>query len=172
MYYSGNTYHQQFITLLIISFSKWALCDPEDYNIQGILQARTLEWVAFPFSRGSSQPRDRTQVSHIGGRCFTQIQPSECGVAECVCVCVCDGNRVGGGRRERGRTWAQVVVMRARALSQPPDWWANGKLSCCFRTDWRFNYSTAASVNHTREWGDNSQLVKIHTIAWQASMCR
>ena len=31
----------------------------------GILQARILEWVAFPFSRGSSQPRDRTQVSHI-----------------------------------------------------------------------------------------------------------
>ena len=113
MYYSGNTYHQQYITLLIISFSKWALCDPVDYNIHGILQARTLELVAFPFSRGSSQPRDRTQVSHIGGRCFTQIQPSECGVAECVCVCVGDGNRVGGGRRERGRTWAQVVVMRA-----------------------------------------------------------
>ena len=36
----------------------------------GILQARTLEWVAFPFSRGSSQPRDQTQVSHIAGRFF------------------------------------------------------------------------------------------------------
>ena len=38
------------------------LCDPLDYIVHGILQARTLEWVAFPFSRGSSQPRDRTQV--------------------------------------------------------------------------------------------------------------
>ena len=37
----------------------------------GILQARILEWVAFPFSRGSSQPRDRTQVSHTAGRLFT-----------------------------------------------------------------------------------------------------
>ena len=37
----------------------------------GILQARILEWVAFPFSRGSSQPRDRTHVSHIVGRFFT-----------------------------------------------------------------------------------------------------
>ena len=44
------------------------LCDPMDY---GILQARILEWVAFPFSRGSSQPRDQTQVSRIAGRFFT-----------------------------------------------------------------------------------------------------
>ena len=96
MYYSGNTYHQQFITLVIISFSKWALCDPVDHNIHGILQARTLEWVAFPFSRGSSQPRDRTRVSHIGGRRFTQIQPSECGVA---CVWVTEKEREVGGER-------------------------------------------------------------------------
>ena len=34
-----------------------------DYTVHGILQARILEWVAFPFSTGSSQPRDRTQVS-------------------------------------------------------------------------------------------------------------
>ena len=37
----------------------------------GILQARILEWVAISFSRGSSQPRDRTWVSHIAGRLFT-----------------------------------------------------------------------------------------------------
>ena len=43
------------------------LCDPMDCTVHGILQARVLEWVAFPFSRGSSQPRDRTQVSHIAG---------------------------------------------------------------------------------------------------------
>ena len=34
------------------------LCHPMDYTVHGILQARILEWVAFPFSRGSSQPRD------------------------------------------------------------------------------------------------------------------
>ena len=33
------------------------LCDPMDYIVHGILQVRILEWVAFPFSRGSSQPR-------------------------------------------------------------------------------------------------------------------
>ena len=37
----------------------------------GILQAKILEWVAFPFSRGSSQPRDWTQVSHTAGGFFT-----------------------------------------------------------------------------------------------------
>ena len=35
------------------------LCDPMDYRVHGILQARILEWVAFSFSRGSSQPRDQ-----------------------------------------------------------------------------------------------------------------
>ena len=42
-----------------------------DYRVHGILQARVLEWVAFPFFRGSSQPRDQTQVSHIAGGFFT-----------------------------------------------------------------------------------------------------
>ena len=41
------------------------LCDPMDYTVHGILQARILEWVDFPFSRGSSQPRVRTQVSWL-----------------------------------------------------------------------------------------------------------
>ena len=44
-----------------------------DYTIHGILQARILEWVAIPFSRASSQPRDRAQVSHIAGRFFYQL---------------------------------------------------------------------------------------------------
>ena len=47
------------------------LCDPLDYTVHGIFQARIMEWVAFPFSRGSSQPRDQTQVSHIAGGFFT-----------------------------------------------------------------------------------------------------
>ena len=47
------------------------LCDSMDYTVHGILQARILEWVAFPFSRGFSQPKDRTHVSHIAGGFFT-----------------------------------------------------------------------------------------------------
>ena len=51
------------------------LCDPMDCNLPGssvhrILQARILEWVAISFSRGSSRPRDRTQVSFIASRFF------------------------------------------------------------------------------------------------------
>ena len=52
------------------------LCDPTDcslpgFSVHGIFQARVLEWVAISFSKGSSWPRDRTQVSCIAGRCFT-----------------------------------------------------------------------------------------------------
>ena len=48
-----------------------------DYFVHGILQVRILEWVAFPFSRGFSQPRDPTQVSLIAGRFFTSWSTRE-----------------------------------------------------------------------------------------------
>ena len=59
-----------------ISQSSPTLCDPMDFSlpgssVHGIFQARILEWVAISFSRGSSQPRDRTRVSHTAGRHFT-----------------------------------------------------------------------------------------------------
>ena len=52
------------------------LCGPMDYSppgfsVHGIFQARILEWVAISFSRRSSQPKDRTQVSYVAGRFFT-----------------------------------------------------------------------------------------------------
>ena len=52
------------------------LCDPMDHSllgssVHGIFQAKVLECIAISFSRGSSQPRDWTQVSHIAGRHFT-----------------------------------------------------------------------------------------------------
>ena len=52
------------------------LCNPMDcslpgFSAYGIFQARVLEWVAISFPRGSSRPRDRTRVSHIVGRRFT-----------------------------------------------------------------------------------------------------
>ena len=46
-------------------------CSPPGSSVLGMSQTRTLEWVAMPSSRGSSQPRDRTQVSHIEGGFFT-----------------------------------------------------------------------------------------------------
>ena len=49
----------------------WLFATPLNYAIHGILQARILEWVVFLFSRGSSQPRDQTQVSRTAGGFFT-----------------------------------------------------------------------------------------------------
>ena len=47
------------------------VCSPPGSSVHGVLQARILEWVAIPFSRRSSPPRDQTQVSCIAGRFFT-----------------------------------------------------------------------------------------------------
>ena len=61
---------------VLVGQSYLTLCDSVDYSpsgssVHGILQARILEWVAIPFSRGSSRPRDRTRVSCIAGGFFT-----------------------------------------------------------------------------------------------------
>ena len=58
------------------------LCDPMDcgppgFSVHGIFQARVPEWLTISFSRGSSRPRDRTQVSRIAGRCFTSEPPGK-----------------------------------------------------------------------------------------------
>ena len=58
--------------------------DPTDYTVHGIVQARIVEWVAFPFSQESSQPRDQTQVSHIACNSLPaepQWKPKNIGVA-------------------------------------------------------------------------------------------
>ena len=54
-----------------VSQSSPTLCDSMDYTVHVTLQAKILKWIAFLFSRGSSQPTDRTQISHIAGRFFT-----------------------------------------------------------------------------------------------------
>jgi len=61
---------------LLVTQSYLTLCDPMDCSspgssVHGILQARKFEWVAIPFSRGSSQTQDWTQVSCIADRFFT-----------------------------------------------------------------------------------------------------
>ena len=50
------------------------LCNPMEYTVHGILQARIMEWIAFPFTRGSSQPKDWTHISKspaLAARFFT-----------------------------------------------------------------------------------------------------
>ena len=65
---------------MLVTQSCPALCDPMDCSlpgssVHGILQARILEWVAIPFFRGYSQPKDRTQVSCTAGVLFTTEPP-------------------------------------------------------------------------------------------------
>ena len=61
---------------VLVAQPRPTLCNPMNSSpsassVHGILQVRILEWVAFPFSRGSSQSRDQTQVSRTEGRFFT-----------------------------------------------------------------------------------------------------
>ena len=64
-------------TVCLVPQSCPTVWDSMDHNLpgsslsMGILQPRILEWLAMPSSRGSSQPRDKTQVSHIAGGVFT-----------------------------------------------------------------------------------------------------
>ena len=59
------------------------LCYPMDCTVHGILQARILEWAAVPFSRGSSQPGDTTQISHFAGGFFTSRATREAQDTHC-----------------------------------------------------------------------------------------
>ena len=58
-------------SVMSTSFCDSMDCSPPGSSVHGILQARVLEWVAIPFSRRSSWPRDRTWVSCTAGRFFT-----------------------------------------------------------------------------------------------------
>ena len=75
LYFLTKFYLTKCILCMLSHFSCIWLCNPVDCilpgsSIHGILQARILEWVAMPSSRGSSQPRNQTWVSYIAGRFF------------------------------------------------------------------------------------------------------
>ena len=57
-------------------------CNPIDYTVHGVLSARILEWVAFPFSRESSQSREQTQVSCVADEFFTSWATKEAQVTK------------------------------------------------------------------------------------------
>ena len=139
------------------------LCDSMGYTVHGILQARILEWVVFLFSKGSSQPRNRTQVSQIAGRFFTSWAtravlwlPYTCiflllilpflNLLICVlvtqsCLTLCDpmdcspvGSSVHGILQARILEW--VAISFSRGSSEPRD---QTQVSCIvgsFFTDW------------------------------------
>ena len=68
------------LLLFVVTKSYLIVCSPMDCSlpgssVHGILYTRILKWVAMTSSRGSSQPRDQTQVSHIAGGFFTMEPP-------------------------------------------------------------------------------------------------
>ena len=77
--YEKYTLHKEWKVEVLVAQLCLTLCDPMDCSlpgssVHGILQARILEWVAISFSRGSSPPRDWTQVSRIASR-FLPSEP-------------------------------------------------------------------------------------------------
>ena len=73
LHYRQILYHVSYREVLKVKVTQLCptLCDTMDYTVPGIPQDRILEWIAFPISRISSQPRDQTQVSGIAGGFFT-----------------------------------------------------------------------------------------------------
>ena len=100
-----------------------ALCDPMDDTVPRILQARTLGWGAFPLSRGSSQPRGRTQAAHIAGGFFTSWATGK-------------PRSRWGARNGPGRQWSSRPVLPrvsfSTALLNIQCWWLCGCLSIIF----------------------------------------
>ena len=145
------------------------LCDPTNYSISGssvhgILQARILEWVTVPFSRGSSQPRDQTQISHIAGRFLTSWATREalnksslnflmlCLVIQS-CPTLCDpmdcslpGSSVHGVLQARILEW--VAMPSSRGSSQPKDW----TQVSCIKGRFFIIWATRESSSHVWMW--------------------
>ena len=107
------------------------LCNPVDcslpgFSVHGILQARILEWVTISFSRGSSRPRDRTRISHIGGRRFNLWATRKAHIAKLLqsCPTLCDPidgspprSSIHGIFQARILEW--VTISSSRNSSQP-----------------------------------------------------
>ena len=97
------------------------LCDPMDYTVHGILQARILEWLAFPFSRGSSQPRDQTQVSCIAGRFFTSWPQGKPRIVNRVWKSICNKNE-----SWVWQAWEPIALKKKKRKRKSLLWIKNG----------------------------------------------
>ena len=134
------------------------------HTVHGILQARILEWVAIPFCRGSSQPRDWTQVSHNAGGFFTSWVTREAlnksslnflmlGLVTESCLTLCDsmdcrppGSSVHGALQARILEW--VTMPSSRGSSQPKDWTQVSCITGRFFTIW----ATRELSSHVWMW--------------------
>ena len=115
-------------------------CNLVNYTVHGILHARILELVAFPFTRGSSQPRDQAQVSHIAGGFFTSWATRKKVKSEVAqsCPTLCDpmdcslpASSIRGIFQARMLEW--VAVSFSRGSSLPRDQTCVSYVSCIGR---------------------------------------
>ena len=114
-----------------------------DYTVHGILQARILEWVALSFSRGSSQPRNRTGISCIAGGFFTNWDFRELGRGNC--------------NERLKRWWREVYVQKENTywwvFLRERRWAKEGKL----RNLGHYSlgpHCGLKNTQHTRRWRD------------------
>ena len=96
------------------------LCDPTGYTVHGILQARILEWVAFPFSRGSSQSRDKTLDWGLPLCTRYQVSPAAAAKSLQSCPTLCDpidgsppGSPIPGILQARTLEWVAISFSNA-----------------------------------------------------------
>ena len=105
------------------------LCDPVDCSspgssVHGILQARILEWVAIPFSRGSSWPRDRTRVSCLAGCFFTIWATGKSGLDLCLFLTQSHPWSLPALIQPYWTPWASFHLLFS------PSWWSSASLFC------------------------------------------
>ena len=131
------------------------LCDPMDYIVHGTLQARILEWVAMPSSRGSSQPRERTQVSHIAEDSLPAEPPGKHyskSLQSCPTLCnPIDGSPPGspipGILQARTLEWVAIFFNAWK-------WKVKVKLLSCvwlWATPWTAAYQAPPSMRYSRQ---------------------
>ena len=119
------------------------LCNPMDCSLPGssahrLLQARTLEWVANPFSRASSQPRDRTQASHIAGRIFTVLShQGSPRISEWVVYPFCKGC-------SRPRNWTRVSCIAGRFFTS----WATRESKVWYKWTYPWNRNRVTDIEN------------------------
>ena len=120
-------------------------CSLPGSSVLGIFQARVLEWVVISFSRGSSQPRDQTQVSCIAGRHFTVWATREAQLSEALdkydlkgCLWIRCDFRPLSLPLANGVQWQQRLSRRARIiLCHIDSTWEH----CIFKADLLFWFS-------------------------------
>ena len=131
-YLIKSAVHQNYLFEWVVTITLLCptLCDPMDYTVHGILQARILEWVAVPFSEASSQHRGQTQVSHIAGRFFTSWVTRK---AQFYCLCFPLDSKLHEGRIHGGLAHCLNLSAQHTAWHMSPnvswrEWWLNERM--------------------------------------------